>query len=114
MRRPDSCLSELLPESAGFDPAAQEQAQIQIKYEGYLKKEAAHLKQTAAMEGQKLPVDLDYPAISGLRIEARQKLDRLKPLSLGQASRIPGVSPADIAVLQVWLKKLQASASPQG
>lgn len=114
MKRPGSQLDALLPESENYAAAAREQAAIQIKYEGYLKKEAAHLKQTAAMEGQGLPVDLDYQAISGLRIEARQKLSRLRPLSLGQASRIPGVSPADIAVLQVWLKKLQMQTPAQG
>ncbi len=109
LKRPEVRLSDLLPEEAAFGAAAREQAEIQVKYEGYLRKEASHLKQSAAMEHHKLDADLPYADISSLRIEARQKLARIKPVSLGQASRIPGVSPADVAVLTVYLKKLEAA-----
>lgn len=105
LKQPQQMLSDLLPQDAPYGPAAREQAQIQVKYEGYLKKEAAQVQRTAAMESQALPEELDYSLISSLRIEARQKLQRLRPVSLGQASRIPGVSPADVAVLQVYLKQ---------
>ncbi|MHC1785914.1 MAG: tRNA uridine-5-carboxymethylaminomethyl(34) synthesis enzyme MnmG [Christensenellales bacterium] len=106
LRRPENTLADLLPEDAGFRAPAREQAQIRVKYEGYLKKEAAQVRQAALMEHMKLPEDVDYRQIPSLRIEARQKLQRLRPLSLGQAGRIPGVSPADISVLQVYLRKL--------
>ena len=89
------------------DRSAMEQARIQIKYEGYLQREMAQIKSARAMEEALLPPDVDYNSLSSLRLEARQKLNETRPLSLGQASRIPGVSPADIAVLTVWLKRQQ-------
>ncbi len=105
LRQPGSELAPLLSPDAPWHQDARQQAEIHIKYEGYLQKEAAQVKRAAAMEGVKLPDTLDYEKVTSLRIEARQKLSRLKPVSLGQASRIPGVSPADIAVLQVYLKQ---------
>jgi len=109
LKRPENTLDQLLPHDSAFGPAAREQAQIQVKYEGYLRKEAAQVRQAAVTENMMLPETTDYAAVQSLRIEARQKLQRLRPLSLGQASRIPGVSPADIAVLQVYLRKLKGS-----
>ena len=109
LKRPENTLDQLLPHDSAFGPAAREQAQIQVKYEGYLRKEAAQVRQAAVTENMMLPETTDYTAVQSLRIEARQKLQRLRPLSLGQASRIPGVSPADIAVLQVYLRKLKGS-----
>ena len=103
LRHPDAHLT--LPESWDYTAGAREQAEIQIKYEGYLQKEMAQIKQTRAMEEAVLPPDTDYHAIDALRLEAREKLQARQPLSLGQASRIPGVNPADIAVLMVWLKR---------
>ncbi len=108
LKRPEAQLEQIMPEALAFGQPAREQAQIQIKYEGYLKKEAAQVRQAAMMEHMLLPGDIDYGEISSLRIEARQKLQRLRPLSLGQAGRIPGVSPADLAVLQVYMRKLSA------
>ena len=108
LKQPDVKLDDLIPDDAAYSPAAREQAQITVKYEGYLRKEEAQVRQSAAMESARLPQDLDYALIPSLRIEARQKLQRQRPVSLGQASRIPGVSPADIAVLQVYLKRRQA------
>jgi len=108
LKQPDVTLDSLLPDATAFSQAAREQAQITVKYEGYLKKEEAQVRQTAAMEGARLPAELDYASVPSLRIEARQKLQRQRPVSLGQASRIPGVSPADVAVLQVYLKRRQA------
>lgn len=108
IKRPEVRLKDVMPDGVRFGAPALEQAEIQIKYEGYLRKEASHLKQCAAMEHRLLAADLPYQDIESLRIEARQKLARLKPVSLGQASRIPGVSPADIAVLTIYLKKQEA------
>jgi tRNA uridine 5-carboxymethylaminomethyl modification enzyme len=103
LRHPDAHLT--LPEGWDYTAGVREQAEIQIKYEGYLQKEMAQIKQTRAMEEAVLPPDTDYHSIDALRLEAREKLQARRPLSLGQASRIPGVNPADIAVLMVWLKR---------
>ncbi len=103
IKRPEGKLS--LPDSWEYGAPAREQAEITIKYEGYLQKEMAQIKQSRAMEGKLLPPDIPYLTIDSLRLEARQKLDRQRPRSLGQAARIPGVSPADVAVLGIWLKR---------
>ncbi|MGI6214594.1 MAG: tRNA uridine-5-carboxymethylaminomethyl(34) synthesis enzyme MnmG [Christensenellales bacterium] len=113
LRRPDTTIYDCIDNAESFCADAIEQAQIQIKYEGYLKKQEAHIRSAAAMESRKLPKDTPYLSIESLRIEARQKLDKIKPVSLGQASRIPGVSPADIAVLSVWLTKKQREEKNQ-
>ncbi|SHM10308.1 tRNA uridine-5-carboxymethylaminomethyl(34) synthesis enzyme MnmG [Ruminococcus flavefaciens] len=80
-----------------------EQVELQIKYEGYIQKQLVQIEQMRKMESKKLPKDLDYSQIYGLRLEAIEKLNKIKPLSVGQASRISGVSPADISMLAVWL-----------
>lgn len=82
-----------------------EQCNVQIKYEGYITKQLRQIDQFKKLESKKLSPDIDYSKIEGLRIEARQKLDDIKPLSVGQASRISGVSPADISVLLVFLEQ---------
>ena len=92
----------------GISEDAVRQAEILIRYDGYLQKEMAQVKQFQAMENHRLPADIPYAEIKTLRIEARQKLSKHRPLSLGQAARIPGVSPADVAVLSVWLKRHSA------
>ena len=81
-----------------------EQVEISIKYEGYINRQRSQAEQFSKLENKKLPDDIDYTQIDGLRLEARQKLDKIRPQSLGQASRISGVSPADIAVLLIYLK----------
>ena len=81
--------------------------EVQIKYEGYIIKQQQQIEKFKKLEHKKLPSDLDYFSIEGLRIEARQKLDALRPISVGQASRISGVSPADINVLLIWLEKMR-------
>ncbi|WP_028517566.1 tRNA uridine-5-carboxymethylaminomethyl(34) synthesis enzyme MnmG [Ruminococcus flavefaciens] len=80
-----------------------EQVELQIKYEGYIQKQLIQIEQMRKMESKKLPKDMDYSQIYGLRLEAIEKLNKIKPLSIGQASRISGVSPADISMLAVWL-----------
>ncbi len=109
LRRPENHL--IVPQDWGaYTSGAVEQAEIQVKYEGYLNKELSQIRQAHAMEERRLPQDAPYMDISGLRIEARQKLQKQRPQSLAQASRIPGVSPADIAVLMVWLERRERSA----
>ncbi len=80
------------------------EAEVQIKYEGYIARQLAEADKMAKLEGKKLPPDTDYSLIDGLRLEARQKLNKIRPSDIGQASRISGVSPADISVLLIWLK----------
>jgi tRNA uridine 5-carboxymethylaminomethyl modification enzyme len=82
-----------------------EQVEITIKYRGYLERQERQIQEQKRMEKQQLPSDLDYLALPGMRMEARHRLDRVRPLTLGQAARIEGVSPADIAVLMAFIKK---------
>ncbi len=96
-------IQALVPELQTASPAAAEQAEISVKYDGYLRKQESQLSKARAMENALLPSDAPYLAMDALRIEARQKLHLQRPRSLGQAARIPGVSPADIAVLMVFL-----------
>ena len=81
--------------------------EVQIKYEGYIIKQEQQIEKFRKLEDKKLPDEIDYHKIEGLRIEARQKLDQFRPLSVGQASRISGVSPADINVLLIYLEKIR-------
>ena len=99
-------LREKKPELPDFPREIKQQAEIEVKYEGYISRQQAEEKKFRRMERLPLPADADYLNMSGLRIEARQKLDKQRPRSLGQASRIPGVSPGDITVLMIWLKSL--------
>ena len=108
LRRPAidlAALGELSPELVGYAPDAALEAELSIKYEGYLKKQQEQIARARAMEDWVIPDDIDYNAIESLRIEARQKLSAMRPRSLSQAGRIPGVNPADIAVLMVYLRK---------
>ena len=108
LRRPNVTYADLAP----FDPgrpelsaAVTEEVQIQLKYAGYLARQEKQVEQFRKEESRLLPPELDYESISGLRLEARQKLSEIRPVSIGQAGRISGVSPADIAVLLIWLEQ---------
>ena len=83
------------------------EVEIQIKYEGYIKLEEAQVEKFKKLENKKIPSDIDYSKLTGLRLEARQKLNKIKPESIGQASRVSGVSPADISVLLIYLEQLK-------
>ena len=76
-----------------------------MKYEGYIQRQLKQVEDFRKMESHKLPADLDYETIQGLRLEAREKLNEVRPMDLGQASRISGVSPADVAVLMMYLER---------
>ncbi len=108
LRRPAidlASLGELAPELTGYAADAALEAELSVKYEGYLKKQQEQIARARAMEDWVIPESIDYNAIESLRIEARQKLSTMRPRSLSQAGRIPGVNPADIAVLMVYLRK---------
>ena len=108
LRRPAidlASLGELAPELTGYAADAALEAELSVKYEGYLKKQQEQIARARAMEDWVIPDSIDYNAIESLRIEARQKLSAMRPRSLSQAGRIPGVNPADIAVLMVYLRK---------
>jgi tRNA uridine 5-carboxymethylaminomethyl modification enzyme len=92
------------PERPRLSPAVQEAVEVQVKYAGYIQRQLKQVEQFKKEESRLLPQDIDYSAIQGLRLEARQKLGEIRPMNLGQASRISGVSPADLAVLMVYLE----------
>ena len=110
IRRPQISYADLSP----FDPGRPElgravvyEAEINLKYEGYIKRQLRQVEEFRRMEDRALPRDIDYRAIAGLRLEAREKLDRIRPASFGQASRISGVSPADISVLMIYVESMK-------
>jgi tRNA uridine 5-carboxymethylaminomethyl modification enzyme len=104
LRRPDVSYSSLVPE-AGVERVVAEQIEIQAKYEGYIERQQAEVERRAAMEARSLPLDLDYREVKGLSAEVQQKLNRHRPETIGQASRISGITPAAISLLLVHLKR---------
>ena len=109
LRRPEVHYADLTPvdtaRPADLDEATMQRVEIALKYEGYIAREEARIHEIRRLEEQTLPDNIDYAAINGLRLEAREKLARVAPRSIGQAGRISGVSPADLSVLLVWLEK---------
>ena len=108
LRRPEIRYSDLLPfdpGNPGLPQAVTEEVEIQVKYAGYLLRQERQVEEFKKEESRLLPLDMDYSSIKGLRLEAQQKLDAIRPLSIGQAGRISGVSPADIAVLLIYLEQ---------
>ena len=108
IRRPQISYADLAP----FDPerpalprAVVNAVEIDLKYEGYIRRQLKQVEEFARLESRSLPAELDYDAVTGLRIEAREKLKKIRPENLGQAGRISGVSPADLSVLMIWLEK---------
>ena len=101
-------LAEIDKDRPELTKAEREQVQIQIKYEGYIKMQKAQVEGFKKLENKLLPQTIDYNELKGLRIEARQKLNKFKPYSVGQASRISGISPADISVLLIYLEQRKA------
>ena len=108
LKRPEmtyELLESLTKSEFDLDDEIKEQVEIQIKYEGYIEKSLQQVERLKKMEDKKIPENIDYNAISGLATEAKQKLKKIKPLSLAQASRISGVNPADISILLVYLEQ---------
>lgn len=109
LKRPEldyNCLTPVDTTREETDLSVLEQVEIQIKYEGYISRQLAIIEQVRKLESKLLPDDIDYNTIDGLRLEAREKLSKVRPESIGQASRISGVSPADISVLIIYLSTL--------
>ena len=99
------CLKEIDVDRPELEKAIQEEAEIEIKYEGYIKLQNEQVEAFKKLENKKIPKDIDYDDVNGICLEARQKLKKVEPNSIGQASRISGVSPADISVLLVYLEQ---------
>ena len=107
LRRPQVSYDSLAPfdeNRPSLSPEIREEVEIQIKYAGYIQRQLRQVEQFRKEEDRALPPDIDYQQITGLRLEARQKLSAIRPLNLGQASRVSGVSPADLAVLMIYLE----------
>ena len=108
LKRPQinyECLSPVDIDRPNIDRNIFEQVEIEIKYEGYINKQLEQVEKMRKLEKKKLPIDVDYTTVTGLRLEAQEKLNKVKPENIGQASRISGVSPADISVLLIWLSQ---------
>ncbi|SCC66096.1 tRNA uridine-5-carboxymethylaminomethyl(34) synthesis enzyme MnmG [Bacillus mycoides] len=108
LRRPEMIYEHihlLVPSELELNDEITEQVEIQIKYEGYIEKSLQQVERMKKMENKKIPVDIDYDAISSLATEARQKLKDVRPLSMGQASRISGVNPADVSILLIYIEQ---------
>src|SRR5690625_1241195 len=95
----------MIEPGASLPSEVKEQVTIQIKYEGYIKKANEQVDRMLKMEDKKIPENIDYDAISGLATEAKEKLKNIRPISIGQASRISGVNPADISILLVYIEQ---------
>ncbi len=115
LRRPKLCYADLAP----FDPerpplpkAVTEQVEISVKYAGYIARQQRQVEEMRRLESKALPPELDYSTLTGLRLEARQKLGQIRPQNLGQAGRISGVSPADVAALMIHLERLEREHRP--
>ena len=108
LRRPQVTYADIAPFDANrpeLPLAVTEEVEIQLKYAGYLARQLKQVEEFKKEEARLLPADIDYSVIAGLRLEAREKLQQISPMSIGQAGRISGVSPADIAVLLIWLEQ---------
>ena len=109
LARPGSAYSDLEQQIPELHPDAVRQVEITLRYEGYIARELAQISTAQKLETVRIPNQINYTEIDALRLEARQKLNRVKPATLGQASRISGVNPADISVLSVWIKRSTSS-----
>ncbi|WP_379155960.1 tRNA uridine-5-carboxymethylaminomethyl(34) synthesis enzyme MnmG [Paenibacillus sp. sgz5001063] len=117
MRRPEltySFVDQVSPSAEDLDEEMKEQVEIQIKYAGYIEKQLQHVEKLQKMEKKKIPDDINYNEIHGLAMEARQKLTKIAPISIGQASRISGVTPADISILLVHLEHYNRVTAAKG
>ena len=110
LRRPQMTYDELMtfdPGAPALPKAVREQVEISVKYEGYIRRQLSQVEEFEKLEQHALPADLDYSGIQGLRLEAREKLAAVRPVNLGQASRISSVSPADMGALMIYLEKIK-------
>ncbi|GAK41463.1 tRNA uridine-5-carboxymethylaminomethyl(34) synthesis enzyme MnmG [Paenibacillus urinalis] len=117
MRRPEisySIIEQISPAPEALNAEMKEQVEIQIKYAGYIEKQLIHVERLQKMEKKKIPDSIHYSEIHGLAMEAKQKLEQIRPISIGQASRISGVTPADISILLVYLEHYNRVTASRG
>ncbi len=112
LRRPEVSYSDLPMPNHALSPDDVQQVEIWIKYEGYIDRQEIEVAKLKSLESKQIPPDFDYRSVPSLRNEARQKLDHIRPATLGQASRISGVSPSDISILMVWLRRGSSEPAP--
>jgi tRNA uridine 5-carboxymethylaminomethyl modification enzyme len=105
LRRPEVSYASLPGRREDLSVEVQHQVETEIKYAGYIRRQATEVDRFRALEAQMIPSDFDYASVASLRTEARIKLDRIRPATVGQASRISGVTPADLSLVMVWLKR---------
>jgi tRNA uridine 5-carboxymethylaminomethyl modification enzyme len=105
LKRPDTTYADLPDRNPSLTPEEIQQVEIAAKYAGYISRQEEEVQKFKSMEDKQIPTWMDYTTVPSLRKEARQKLDKIRPQTLGQASRISGVSPADISLLIVWMKR---------
>ena len=111
LRRPEICYKDIVPYDVALSDNIIKQVEIIIKYAGYIDRQSSQVAKFKSLESKQIPEGLDYVTVPGLRIEARQKFMKIRPATLGQASRISGVSPADVGILMVWLKRSAAACA---
>jgi len=99
---------ELLGSETTLSTEEAEQVEIALKYAGYIERQETEVKKLKSLEDKGIPEGFDYGAVPSLRLEARQKLQKIRPLTLGQAARISGVSPSDVSIIMIWLKRCVA------
>ena len=116
LKRPEihyAQIKQLAPNSQPLPEVVEEQVEIQIKYEGYIHRQTTQIQQFKKMEHFRIPDNFDYASVHSLKTEACEQLAKIRPISVGQASRIPGVSPADISILMVWVDQYKRQMQPQ-
>ena len=105
LRRPEVSYATLPGRRDDLAPEVQEQVEIEVKYAGYIRRQSAEVDRFRTLEDQVIPEGFSYSQVSSLRTEARMKLEKIRPSTIGQASRISGVTPADLSLVMVWLKR---------
>lgn len=113
LRRPEITYATLPGRDEALNPEVARQVEVAIKYAGYIDRQELEVERFIAMEDKTIPTDFDYRSVPSLRMEARQKLEKIRPATVGQATRISGVSPADLGVVMVWMKRLSAPIRPE-
>ncbi len=111
LRRPEVRYRHLPGADPNLPPEVVEQVEVEMKYQGYIARQGAEVERFKILEAKRIPEMFDYATVPSLRHEARSKLVQIRPATLGQAARISGISPADVAILAVWLKRVAQSGS---
>jgi tRNA uridine 5-carboxymethylaminomethyl modification enzyme len=109
LRRPEVSYADLPQEASSLEKEEIKQVEIEVKYAGYIKREKERIEASQKQENQLIPVNFDYEKVKGIRYEAREKLKKIKPENLGQASRISGVNPSDVSILGMWIKRMSGN-----